>query len=89
MANHVTLPTKESENANEWFRFWFAANLAKRNISQKRLAIHLGLERKTIIAYLDGSRVPKLDVLAKMFNYFGYSEIRLPIKKEVPHDTVS
>lgn len=84
--NKRTLPTKQSVTAVLNFSYWLCNQMEARNVTATALASYCGLERKTIYSYCSGERYPKLDVLAKIFSFFDYDEINIPL--EVDNDSV-
>ena len=79
MAGKVILQTNETVRASNYFSEWLRRKRNEKGLSQSELAFVLDMERKSLIAYEKGDRVPKLDVLAKMYAYFGENEIHIKL----------
>ena len=79
--NRIPPQTKQSVTAVTNFSYWLADRMEKNNISAVKLGSYLGIERKTFYAWCSGSRVPRLDVLAKIFFFFDEEEIKVSIKE--------
>ena len=79
--NKIPPQTKQSVTAVTNFSYWLADRMEKNNISAVKLGSYLGVERKTIYAWCSGARVPRLDVLAKIFFFFDEEEIKVSIKE--------
>lgn len=79
MANRISLPTKESSFASCYFSNWLRNKRIENKISQAMLGVYLDIDRKSLMAYESGERVPKLDVLAKIFAFFGEDEINIKL----------
>lgn len=76
--NRLTPQTINTVNAATYFGEYLRSKcISKRKT--KELAEAIGIERKSIIAYAQGKTSPKLDIVAKVYAYYGESEIRIPI----------
>lgn len=62
------------------FSLWLADNMAKNHVSEREVAEAIGVERKTICAFLRKQRYPKLDIVVALYDYFGENYINIPIK---------
>ena len=78
--NKVHTQTIATVRASDNFIEWVRNKLKETGTSEITLAEHCNVERKTIVAILCGKRSPKLDIVANIYNYFGETEIRIPIK---------
>ena len=72
-------PTIETVNAIQAFATFLNTEMERWNISEIKLAKDIGLERKTIMAYKLGQRPPKLDVMARIYAYFGHRTITISL----------
>ena len=79
MANRSILPTIRTVSALQNFSDWLREKLKETNTSEMTLAAEIGIERKSIVAYINRQRYPKLDVLAAIFAYFGEDRISIEI----------
>ncbi len=79
MANRISIPTKESSFASYYFSDWLRNKRAENKISQEKLGVYLDIDRKSLMAYESGERIPKLDVVAKIFAFFGEDEIKIKL----------
>lgn len=77
--NRVITPTVYTVNATKNFSAWLTEKMAETNTSETKLAEHVGLERKSIIKYRLGQSLPKLDVMAAIFAYFGETSIHVSL----------
>ena len=77
--NRTVLPTKQSATACIYFSNWLKSQMDENNVNAVQLAHAVGLERKTIMRYYAGRQYPKLDVLAKIYTYFGKRTIIIPL----------
>ena len=63
----------------------------ERNITQRRLAVDLGIEQASISSYECGKYLPTVEVLIKLANYFGVSidyllglsDVKVPLKSKL------
>ncbi len=69
--NRVPKTTLQSAVAIENFKDYLNRKLKENNETKRHLALSVDLDRKTIIDYSLGRRIPKLDTLAKIFHHFG------------------
>lgn len=79
MANRSILPTVRTVSALQNFSDWLREKLSDTHTSETELASAIGIERKSIVAYINRQRYPKLDVLAAIFAYFGEDRINIEI----------
>ena len=77
--NKALPPTIETVNAIQEFATFLNTEMERWNISEIKLAKDIGLERKTIMAYKLGKRPPKLDVMARIYAYFGHRTITISL----------
>ena len=56
----------------------------KNNISQEKLAKHLGLVRSSICQYEKGKRIPDYQILSKIADYFNVTVDYLLGRDEIP-----
>lgn len=86
MNKNIT-PTSGTAAASIWFAEYLQKKLgdlrpgphkdAERTL---KLCEAVGVERKTIYAYARLERSPKLEVVAKILEFYGENEIRIPLK---------
>ena len=67
-------------SAAENFGKWLKESMKKEHLSCERLAKIIGVERKSILNYINGKTSPRLDVVAMLFAYFDENEITIKIK---------
>lgn len=72
--------------AHDNFARWLAFKMKECDTSEIELAAAIGVERKTVIAILKKHRSPKLDLVVKIFDYFGENWVQIPFKKEVKYE---
>ena len=77
--NRVITPTVHTVNATENFSAWLTEKMKETGTTDRRLAEHVGLERKTILKYRRGQLSPKLNVMAAIFAYFGETTIHISL----------
>ena len=77
MQKNIT-PNAASINASVYFAEWLQTKVMDKREAVK-LAKAIGMERKAIYAYAYLERTPKLDVVAKIMNYYGEKEIKIPL----------
>lgn len=73
-------PSGASYMASAWFMEYLQRKLGESGDSYEKLARAVGLERKAILAYVLGNRSPKLEVVAKIMEYYGETSITIPIR---------
>lgn len=77
--NRVVTPNTASIVAFDYWRHTVLEEIKKQGISKRRLATIANVERKSIHAWLDGTRIPRLDSVAQIYAALGFDELRLPI----------
>ena len=82
--NKTITPTTGTAAASIWFAEYLNKKLGNfkagpRPESAVKLANAVGVDRKTIYAYARLQRSPKLDVVAKILEYYGETEINIPL----------
>ena len=58
---------------------WIYFCRIKKGISQRELAMEIDVERKTIIAWENGGRVPTFDAVCRMMEVFGMDKYTIDI----------
>lgn len=79
MNKNIT-PSGASCMASAWFINYLQRKLGESGDTYGKLAKAVGLERKAILAYVLGYRSPKLEVVAKIMEYYGETSITIPIR---------
>ena len=86
MNKNIT-PTSGTAAASIWFAEYLQKKLGDMKAGPHKeaertasLCEAVGMERKTIYAYARLERSPKLEVVAKILEYYGETEIRIPLK---------
>lgn len=77
--NKYITPSDASYMASIWFMNYLQRKLGESGDTYEKLAKAVGLERKAIMAYALGYRSPKLEVVAKIMEYYGETSITIPI----------
>ena len=72
--------TIESVCADANFSKWLKSMMKQKTIKAETLAGVLGYERKTITAWLNGYRSPRIETVAKICHYFGQEYILISLK---------
>ena len=67
---------------------WIYFNRIKRGISQRELAIEIDVERKTIIAWENGGRVPPFDAVCRMMEVFGMDKYTKNLIKKMTRSSL-
>ena len=78
MAGRTVTQTEATINANKNVVTVINELMTKHKVTQYKLADEIGLDRKTIMAILNYKRSPKLDVLVRIYDYFGLKSINIP-----------
>lgn len=81
MPGKVGKSTIETITALMNFTDWLTRSMKESDTSTEELADFIGCERKTIIAWRQGFRYPKLDQVVKCYMFFGYSWVQIPFDK--------
>lgn len=81
MAQKVITPNAAVFSGSEYFADWLRLKLKKSKIPQWKLAKDLGYERKTIMAFINNQRSPRLDTVIAIFDYFEEDSVYIPIRK--------
>ena len=71
--NRLLPPTHASINARQNFANWLTKKMDERKLSA------IGLDRKTILRYRHCSAVPRLEVVATIYAYFGEKKIDISL----------
>lgn len=69
--NKRITPTPATKRAAAWFSDYLTARMRETNTSAPKLAAAIGLNRKSIYGYKDGTTSPKLEIVARVIEYFG------------------
>ena len=77
--NKSITPTVHTVNCMKNFGSWLTEKMKETKTSDEELAAHVDLDRKTILRYRHCESVPKLDVVAAIFAYFGESTIHISL----------
>lgn len=79
--NRVPTPNMASITATRWFANTLEEEIARLHISKTALARVSQVERKTIYAWMEGYRSPRLENIAQLFAALGYDSITIPLKE--------
>lgn len=77
--NRILPPTHASINARQNFANWLTRKMEERNLTDDALADAIGLDRKTILRYRHCQGVPRLEVVATIYAYFGEKKIDISL----------
>lgn len=83
--NHSITPTTATAAASLWFAEYLQEKLGGLRCgnhpdeSAVKLAKAIGIERKSLYAYAHCERSPRLDIVAKVLEYYGETEIAIPL----------
>ena len=77
--NRILPPTHASINARQNFANWLTKKMEERNLTDDALAAAIGLDRKTILRYRHCAAVPRMDVVATIYAYFGEKKIDISL----------
>ena len=77
--NRILPPTHASINARQNFANWLTRKMEERNLTDDALAAAIGLDRKTILRYRHCAAVPRLEVVATIYAYFGEKKIDISL----------
>lgn len=77
--NRILPPTHASINARQNFANWLTKKMDERKLTDDALAAAIGLDRKTILRYRHCSAVPRLEVVATIYAYFGEKKIDISL----------
>lgn len=78
--NRLLPPTHASINARQNFANWLTRKMEERKLSDDALAAAIGLDRKTILRYRHCAAVPRMDVVATIYAYFGEKKISIDLR---------
>lgn len=78
--NRLLPPTHASINARQNFANWLTKKMDERKLSDDALAAAIGLDRKTILRYRHCQGVPRLEVVATIYAYFGEKKIDISLR---------
>lgn len=78
--NRLLPPTHASINARQNFANWLTKKMDERKLSDDALADAIGLDRKTILRYRHCAAVPRMDVVATIYAYFGEKKIDISLR---------
>lgn len=81
MANKSITQTICTIRAQDNFADWLKQKMEESDTSPAELAQAIGLNKRSIEAYLRKDRYPKLDVLAEIYAYFDENWIQIPLYK--------
>ena len=79
--NKTPVQTIATIRAHENFVSWVLKKMEETMITKYELAQACGVEVKTISAVLNNQRSPKLDMVVKIFDYFGENWVQIPFYK--------
>ena len=82
--NKTSKPTTGSSIGMENFSRWLLRIRTRKKETQEQLARSVGLDRKSIVAFETGSRVPKLDIVMQIAEHYGLKEISFRMTDEAP-----
>ena len=77
--NRILPPTHASINARQNFANWLTRKMEERKLSDDALAAAIGLDRKTVLRYRHCQGVPRLEVVATIYAYFGEKKIDISL----------
>lgn len=77
--NRILPPTHASINARQNFANWLTKKMDERNLTDDALAAAIGLDRKTVLRYRHCAAVPRMDVVATIYAYFGEKKIDISL----------
>ena len=78
--NRILPPTHASIIARQNFANWLTKKMDERKLSDDALANAIGLDRKTILRYRHCAAVPRMDVVATIYAYFGEKKIDISLR---------
>lgn len=78
--NRILPPTHASITARQNFANWLTKKMDERKLSDDALAAAIGLDRKTILRYRHCQAVPRMDVVATIYAYFGEKKIDISLR---------
>ena len=78
--NRLLPPTHASINARQNFANWLTKKMDEKKLSDDALADAIGLDRKTILRYRHCAAVPRMDVVADIYSYFGEKKISIDLR---------
>lgn len=77
--NRILPPTHASIIARQNFANWLTRKMEEWNLTDDALANAIGLDRKTILRYRHCQAVPRMDVVATIYAYFGEKKISIDL----------
>lgn len=77
----IDINTKTA-NALHNFSKWLQARMDKSDTTDAEIALYVGCDRKTVLAWRKGERFPKLDQLVMVFDFFDKNMVCIPFNKE-------
>ena len=77
----VPTPNIASVRAADWFTETLQSEMERQHLTKKDLARAANAERKTIYAWMEGIRSPRLENIAQLFAALGYDSITIPLKE--------
>lgn len=77
----VPTPNAASIRAADWFTETLRTEMECQHLTKKDLARAANAERKTIYAWMEGYRSPRLENIAQLFAALGYDSITIPLKE--------
>lgn len=89
MANKSIPQTVHTITALDNFVDWLTRSMDESGTTVEELARHVGVERKTVIAWRTKIRYPRLDHMVMVCEYFGLNWVAIPFNKhiEIPTNT--
>lgn len=80
MSNNFVNQSKATAIGSEYFSDWLRLKLKKTHTTYAKLGAALGYDRKSILAYVNNQRSPRLDTVIAIMDYFGESAVNIPFK---------
>lgn len=80
--NRAPNATVGSATGCENFRRWLVNTRKKNNETQGSLAIDIDMDRKSVIAFESGARIPGLDDVLRIAEHYGLSSITISLKDD-------
>ena len=83
MANKCIPQTVYTITALDNFVDWLVRSMKEADVTNAELADYVGCERKTIIAWKNKERYPRLDQMVKVCDFFGLNWVAIPFNKHI------
>lgn len=65
------------------FRKWLIKTRVEKNETQEALATDIDMDRKTVMAFELGQRIPGLDDVLRIAEHYGLDKITISLKEEM------